>query len=43
LAQGDMKESGVRSGLRLIPGQALPGIRSGLYIGAKPVLEEMVE
>lgn len=41
LSDGDLKRSGVNAMVRQIPGGSLPGIKTGLYTGVRPALQEL--
>ncbi|WP_189605910.1 MULTISPECIES: hypothetical protein [unclassified Mesorhizobium] len=43
VAHRDFKKGDVDAMLRLIPGTALPGIKTAISVGAKPYLLEAVE
>lgn len=40
---GDLTRGGVNAGFRLMPGQNLPGVRTGLYGFVRPEVQEAVE
>ena len=43
MAAGDLKRSGVNAALRQIPYSSLPGVKTGVYVGARPYLQDIVE
>lgn len=43
MAKGDITEAGVNSGVKLIPGRSLPGVRTGMELGLKPWAKGVVE
>lgn len=43
VSKGELKRSGVNAALRQIPGGTLPGVRTGLYVGVRPMLHDAVE
>ncbi|MDW9547735.1 hypothetical protein [Sinorhizobium meliloti] len=43
LGEGDLKKSGANAAIRQLPGATLPGVRSAIHMGLKPVLAEAVD
>ncbi|AWI57045.1 hypothetical protein [Sinorhizobium fredii] len=43
LSDGDLKKSGVNAMIRQLPGATLPGIRTAIHVGAKPLLHGETE
>lgn len=43
LGKADLKKSGANALIREIPGATLPGVRTAIHVGLKPVLQEAVE
>ncbi|MDE4620635.1 hypothetical protein [Sinorhizobium meliloti] len=43
LSAGDLKKSGVNAMLRQLPGATLPGVRTAIHVGAKPLLHGETE
>lgn len=43
MMDGDLRRSGASAALRQLPYGTLPGVRTGLYVGVRPMLNDVVE